>query len=107
MPNAERIDVFPRNLGCHAIESRGETIPMSLGVPFDGTPGSPGYTKPSGAFGYRVLWTPGSNTGILPLVGLNAKNGSQRAPMFRVKLGLRRIVSCTKPAHEVPFTSLN
>src|SRR5215813_1358997 len=107
MPNAERIEVLPRNFGCQAIEMRGEMIGMSLGVPLDGTPWSPGYTKPKGALGYCVLWTPGSKTGIRPLVGLKAKNGSQRAPMLRVKFGLRRIVSCTKPAHDVPFTSLN
>src|SRR5258708_32494879 len=101
------MEVLPRNFGCQAIESRGEMIGMSLGVPLDGTPWSPGYTRPNGALGYSVLCTPGSNTGMRPLVGLKAKNGSQRAPMLRVKFGLRRIVSCTKPAHDVPLTSLN
>src|SRR5205809_2407174 len=42
-----------------------------------------------------------------PVVGENAKNGSQRTPTFKVKFGLRRIVSCTNPAQDVPLTSLN
>ena len=61
MPYAEVTSDLPLPLGSQAMPTRGANAFISVEIRPAGTPGSPGYSNPAGAFGMTVDCFPGSN----------------------------------------------
>src|SRR6266852_5728443 len=92
MPYDERTASRPLPVTSHATPTRGDTFVhcfFNPVLPF-GNPGSPGYSRPGGAFRKTVLLVPllklaGTKFAIAPFFDTVPKYGSHRRPRFNVR----------------------
>src|SRR5208283_1975668 len=84
-PNAPRTDVFPSPNGSQAKPDRGARwAKLSCAMP-RGTPGSPGYTKPVGIWGWTIECCPGTKAAWRLSGSVGGVWISQRKPRLSVR----------------------
>src|SRR5579863_2630425 len=86
--------------GSQAKPKRGAKLRQFRGWVIGVMPGSPGKTRPSGAFGYRTDCAPGRKAVVSRLPSVTPKLGSHRSPKFNVRFRRAFQSSCTKAASE-------
>src|ERR1700736_6241668 len=84
----------PEKFGEYAMPMRGANVSHLVGETLEGTPGSPGTRRPSGAVGNSFDCWPETMVSTLPCVSVHGWLTSQRRPRFRVRFAFTFQESC-------------